>query len=230
MTCLSQDVTPHTIIYTGIGVASILLLNYFKEGYSLPATPQLRDLTSGEYCSNLKRIVLDSLSAIDTRGRYVRFQIEVIVLTWNVFWNSFLMNLISLLSLIIIWWMDDKCNNAPIFKTSKSAPAVVWLGSILDALSYAFLPILFVAINTLAGSSMNKIIPGATLSRNPVSHRRDKRPKPAQSNVFSRTRRLSPHPGTLIIWVPRLPTAYKMELPFKLSTVGWQGICMLIPL
>ena len=71
------------------------------------------------------------------------------------------------------------------------------------------LPILHVSINTLTGSSMNKIIPGATLSRNPVSHRRDKRPKPAQSNVFSRTRRLSPHPGTLIKWVPRLPTAYK---------------------
>ena len=81
MTCLSQDVRSHTIIYTGIGVASILLLNYFKEGYSLPATPQLRDCTSGECCSNLKRIELDSLSAIDTQGRYVRFEIEVIVLT-----------------------------------------------------------------------------------------------------------------------------------------------------
>ena len=138
MTCLSQDVRSHTIIYTGIGVASILLLNYFKEGYSLLATPQLCDFTSGECCSNLKRIELDSLSAIDTQGRYVRFEIEVIVLTWNVFWNSYLMTLISLPSLIIIWWMDDKCNDAPNFKTWKSAPAVVWLGSILDALSYAY--------------------------------------------------------------------------------------------
>ena len=114
---------------------------------------------------------------------------------------------------------------SPISKPEN--PPLLWFG--LDRFwmhshMHILLILHVVSINTLAGSSMNKIIPGATLSRNPVSHRRDKRPKPAQSNVFSRSRRLSPHPGTLIKWVPRLPTAYKMELPFKLSTVGWREI------
>lgn len=42
------------------------------------------------------------------------------------------------------------------------------------------------------------MIPGsAPHSRNPVSINRHRKAKKAESNIYSRTRRLSPHPGNL---------------------------------